>query len=318
MRKNGQALTELAVFGAIILLLLGYVVIHGLDQNYQQQVTQHAFRRAMGHALGRLGGVSYTLIHDRHTPDPMDTHGVGSIGSSTSSSYVMRDYRMYQAGVLSLELEDLPRMYIGVGSGFTVREVGPGGREYFYAAGLQDYCWGDPCERFADEKYEEIFGESNVEVYPDADCVRVMDYCEGEIISYGTCRRQCRMFTDLDYCIEQCRMGSLSGARCGDICAADVPVPAYCGVLDSLFGFARTPDMRTMGVQPETTRIRTRGDTMNKTESPAGIATTDALGSGQTVIRRIIYKPMGSVSWGELADAADTAIEGSIEMDAEW
>ena len=46
--KKGQAILELAIFGAILIMLLGALINYGLRYNYQQLAMQRAFRKALG------------------------------------------------------------------------------------------------------------------------------------------------------------------------------------------------------------------------------------------------------------------------------
>lgn len=79
MRANrGQALLELAVFGAITLAAIGFLIRVGLRMNYDQEVRMAAFRRAMA-AAGSDNGTAQdamgTLFHyatSRQMPNPGD------------------------------------------------------------------------------------------------------------------------------------------------------------------------------------------------------------------------------------------------------
>ena len=71
---NGQALVEFAVFGSLALLALVMMIQMGLGINFQQEVDQEAFRRAMSAAKdeGDLesASTSFYMIRNRQMPDP--------------------------------------------------------------------------------------------------------------------------------------------------------------------------------------------------------------------------------------------------------
>ncbi len=76
--RKAQALSELAIFGSILLFCLSTLIQYGLDSNYQQQVQMEAFRKAQRIAYYKTGpgaAVSLTVLKDRPMPDPSDSWG---------------------------------------------------------------------------------------------------------------------------------------------------------------------------------------------------------------------------------------------------
>ena len=93
---NGQALVELAVFGAFFLMLLGVLLSYGLKYNFQQKAQMTAFRRALKIASDQDRGVGSAMVmEDRAIPDPSTMFGVGSTAPIVASASVQRDYMMH-------------------------------------------------------------------------------------------------------------------------------------------------------------------------------------------------------------------------------
>ena len=107
--KKGQAILELAIFGSILIMLLGILINYGLKYNFQQQVMQEAFRKALG--VTAVKRSSYVLIKDRHIPDPSNPFGIGGLAPVTSSASVTRNYELHKTADSEAEL---PRMYLEV------------------------------------------------------------------------------------------------------------------------------------------------------------------------------------------------------------
>lgn len=82
INKKAQSLTELAVFGSILLLVLSFLISYGMRYNYQQDLQMRSFRRALSEAYvsGRPDATaSVVMLEDKHIPDPRDMFGAGSI-----------------------------------------------------------------------------------------------------------------------------------------------------------------------------------------------------------------------------------------------
>jgi hypothetical protein len=80
---KGQSLVEVAVFGSLLLMVLGLLLSSGLEYNYKQEVKMEAFRRAMQMASASNVPKTHTVqeIKDVHFPDPSDIFALGSRGS---------------------------------------------------------------------------------------------------------------------------------------------------------------------------------------------------------------------------------------------
>ncbi len=76
--QAGQALLELAIFGAVALAALGFLIRIGLEMNYDQEIRMAAFRRALAAASSDNGtdrdamGTVFHYIADRRMPNPTD------------------------------------------------------------------------------------------------------------------------------------------------------------------------------------------------------------------------------------------------------
>lgn len=129
---KGQALTELAVFGSILLFCLAVLVQYGLQANYQQQLQMEAFRRAQKMAFERSGpnsAASLVLIKDKPFPDPRDQFGFAERNTVAAGEGVVWDtdqsaqyVKKFPANPLSAaekaELEaDLPATYFQIDKG---------------------------------------------------------------------------------------------------------------------------------------------------------------------------------------------------------
>ncbi|MDD5080347.1 MAG: hypothetical protein PHH68_08540 [Candidatus Omnitrophica bacterium] len=85
---KSQSLSEMAVFGTILLLVLGFLLRYGLQYNYQQQVKMEAFRRSMKMAEESNAPQSQqiTVVKDVQIPNPQDIFGQGERTTIRGSS----------------------------------------------------------------------------------------------------------------------------------------------------------------------------------------------------------------------------------------
>lgn len=71
---RGQALIEFAILGSLGLLALAFLIQIGLRANYQQEMEQHAFRRALAAAQAEGDTESQSIqvqaFRDRQVPNP--------------------------------------------------------------------------------------------------------------------------------------------------------------------------------------------------------------------------------------------------------
>lgn len=113
---RGQALVELAVFGSLLLFLIGYLVSSALQYDHRQQVKMEAFRRALASAAGTTDpngpiSTSHVVIQDRRIPDPSDPFGVGSPSPVIGQAGVTRKFNLQS---VPDDNQSLPRMAVQV------------------------------------------------------------------------------------------------------------------------------------------------------------------------------------------------------------
>jgi len=257
-------------------MLLGILVNYGLKYNFQQQVMQQAFRKALGITAGRPSS-TYILIKDRHIPNPSNPFGVGSVIAVSSSASVVRDYKMQETADTAGEL---PRIDI---------ETSGGQVSSYKTAAFRD-------ERNVLEsdlgKYSDIYGsegigwwelgdgecgcEMDIEINPQTGketvtcpCptknIRLIDNCAGEIMNYETVE-----------------------LRCKRIKQAGINAPWYCDQAEALFAFSDT-DKPNMGLQADYTQNSTINNTLNKQEDASTIKSNDTLNWQASTQRTIVY-----------------------------
>jgi len=92
--RRGQALTELALFGSVLLLVMGFLVRYGMTMNYRQGLSMQTYRAAYKKAKvendklieSRTGArsIAYTKIVERAIPDPSNQFGLTGFSESTT------------------------------------------------------------------------------------------------------------------------------------------------------------------------------------------------------------------------------------------
>lgn len=300
---KGQATLELAIFGSILIMLLGVLINYGLKYNYQQQVMQQAFREALASAAVSMNphtpiSVSHSLVKDKHIPVPADPFAVGSILPSSSGASVTRNYELMKTPDYE---DELPQTVINV----------QGTQYSFKAAGFRD----EVIDEESLSRYQEIYGSINVwkdeSVPPAADgsiSVKIIDSCAGEIMNYDTTVRQCRLIVDAEACTKECKRGE--GKDCADTCGKPMNVPWYCqdyreidktnhryvfNTLERIFAFA-PPEQKYMGLQQGYTQRTSTQNRLDKKETTADITTTDNFDWQTQVERSIVRKTYGDTS----------------------
>jgi len=233
---TGQALLELAIFGSILIMLLGVLISYGLRYSSQQRVMQLAFRRALRSAAesvqdGKPTAASYMILTDKHISSPSDPFGIGSVTPIVASAGVTRNYRMHETAD---NVNELPQVTVDV----------QGQAVPFKAAGIRYEYNVDPANL---DKYNEIYYATNVKA-TDSDVVlddevinpetgevtytyyknlQIIDSCAGEVIDYGTAVRQCRQIVDPAVCQRECERAKVPGSTtdCNDICSQVMNAP---------------------------------------------------------------------------------------------
>ena len=120
--RKGQAITELAIFGSILLFCLAMLIQYGLDANYQQQAQMEAFRKTQRIAFYRDGPASSTafiLVKDKPTPDPRDQWGVAERGPIVAGGNSVAWNTNLSADYVKLytdtpDAKDLPAVYFQI------------------------------------------------------------------------------------------------------------------------------------------------------------------------------------------------------------
>src|SRR3989338_3677666 len=66
--KKGQATTELAILGAVVMMVLAYLLQQGYIYNSRQALEMYAFRKALELSRNQQRGINLTVIRDVVTP----------------------------------------------------------------------------------------------------------------------------------------------------------------------------------------------------------------------------------------------------------
>ncbi|MCK5287794.1 MAG: hypothetical protein KAJ79_01925, partial [Candidatus Omnitrophica bacterium] len=78
-RRKTQALSELAIFGTILLLVFAFMIRMGMIYMHTQDINMRAFRLAMSQAIKVNrpdASATVLLVEDKHIPDPGDIVGI--------------------------------------------------------------------------------------------------------------------------------------------------------------------------------------------------------------------------------------------------
>lgn len=126
---RGQALLELAIFGSLLILLLGALVNYGLNADSTQQSMMASFRKALSLAPGP-GRASVTVVRDKHFPNPAHPFAMGSVFPVSASSSVTRDFAMHETADNESEL---PKLTLDING--TIKQ--------YAIAGSDDICGGE-------------------------------------------------------------------------------------------------------------------------------------------------------------------------------
>jgi hypothetical protein len=343
--KKAQALLELAVFGTIIITLLGVLISYGLRYNYQQQMTQRTFRTSLvNSAAGTPKSVSYMAIKDIHVPDPSNQFGIGSFTPVSGSASVTRDYEMnkaplpngYDAGNpdvndtallprLQINIDNTPHQFLTSGYRRVTSVPEDSIKKYNYVYGAASiHKYKQTCLQFKNDGriYEHNYRQTpdengKFDEIPGCDKygydILIIDSSEGQILNYDTAASQCRQITDKAACISQCQKDNMfdPSFKCDETCQPNIEVPWYCqndsAALKSLFRITPANTRPTdMGLQNDYTEDTTESNTLHKTETPTDITTVDNINSTTIFNRKITYRGYGDKS-GSLQEEGDTA-----------
>ena len=260
----GQALLELAIFGSLLLLVLGAVVNYGLNYDYNQRASMEAFRQALGIASDpEVGSGAYTLIQDRHLPSASNPFAIGFRAQVSGSAGVTRNFKQIETADCP-DIAALPHTRLVIG-GQEIDCPGAG-----LGCALQGFRVEQGVPKDSVQRYFTIYGDPNVTDSPDGchdgaeglcagvacgdACLReetrpnpetglpevvcaeegknlvINDACEGEIIDFENCVKQARMLVDAEVCVKECEKAKSPSSEmdCRDICGQPIPnIPWY-------------------------------------------------------------------------------------------
>ena len=276
--RKAQSLLELALFGAILVMLLGGILNYGLRYNQQQKIMMNTFRKTLdASSVPSTGGIAaYAMYSDKHVPNPADTYGVGTVMPFSANSSVVRSHQLHHSADTP---EELPTVNVEV----------QGVLRTFRTAGFRYVPNGSGLSR-----YQEIYGTLNA--WDSGGTYVIIDSCEGEIMDYNACKRQCRMMRNNEesraFCRRECERGTAPGENknCTEICNADIELPWYCDNLDNIFQFAMAANKpKAMGMQSDNIQRMIVNNAFRKQEAGGVINTTDTINWSTTAERKIVY-----------------------------
>jgi hypothetical protein len=251
MQRNGQALAELAIFGAFFLLILSALITYGLRFNFQQKADMTTFRRALalasstddGTPLTVRGSGSYSLMEEHVMPDPSDSNLKGVTIPITSSASVTRDPMSHMQAVDAESLagpvmdiqtqratggapEYLRRRYLSSGFRieYDVAEIDKYKQVYGSVLARNKNNPNDWVSLSSDDAEkscpggEDMYGECiGGEHYA---AIRITDSCVGNLADYESCYMQSRMLVDDAFCTHKCEIAKIPGddINCGTVC----------------------------------------------------------------------------------------------------
>ena len=97
---KAQSMTELAVFGALLIVGLSYLIRYGIQYNEQQRLKMETFRQAMNESYSKnQGGDSPAMVtvKDFSLPEPGDRFGLGSRTTLQSTANVIWSNELYNS-----------------------------------------------------------------------------------------------------------------------------------------------------------------------------------------------------------------------------
>ena len=82
-RRKAQAAAELAIFGALIIVILNMIISYGQRTMYNNEVKAEAFRKALQQAYYRNAPVSYRIRKDSRIGSAMNRLGQDAAASAS-------------------------------------------------------------------------------------------------------------------------------------------------------------------------------------------------------------------------------------------
>jgi len=314
LQSKTQSLSELAIFGSILLMLLGVLLNYGLKYNAQQQTAQEAQRKALTIAANSLAdgkendiSVNYLVVKDKHIPDPANPFGLGSVVAVSAQASVTRDYRTFMTAA---NKDALPKIFIDVNN----QEFNAAGekRNYLYTAAFRDINNIPEGELYSEEgcdcnndgeidedeektsKYDCVYGSEKTGWWQREEgvcaCATEMrlNSNTGETEVYCPCYN----IRITDDCAGEIVSYEAVKKRCAQIERFGIDKPWYCndGEKEKLFAFSgRKMEDRTMGIQQDYSQTAvTKGD-LKKQEDSKAITNTIKVDFKNIIERTLVY-----------------------------
>lgn len=241
--QTGQAMIELAVFGSMMIVVLGAMVHYAMNADLEQQTTMRAVREAMwSGARAKLDMVpsseNYMHINDSILADPTNPLSIG--GTFSAAGNWSTPTRSFRLGEIPETQRELPRTIMKINgqpincpsADLPSATVSPGFRiQGCTTAGfrLAQNVWGFKRTKDNDgstiyvndkdtiqpiDKYDLIYGIGAGKVL-GASCtstngtncratLRLIDPNEGELVSRDQAVYFCRQILDFQTCFDQC------------------------------------------------------------------------------------------------------------------
>ncbi len=302
------------------------------------------------------GGGNAIVTEDRYVPNPLNPFSTGTQLAVNASGSVLRDYQMHKSADVIWGGIELPRVQAKVNgldvhcdpNAFAASIYPPGCktasiREVWDPVASLDTI-ADPSQMLQPlfgvipipkvvnnpmwpgpiDWYEEIYGASNVRIYPGG-FVELIDACDGEIVNYEACYRRARQIVDSQACLTECERGQwsipsivgtiqtlLSGG--GSIIPKQAACPVICYTVPTLnltldipwyardahkgddgqWVFPHLRDAfagssRNMGLQPNTNRHAVQRNQLVTNNSSLAAQTTSTVGWTEQVDRTLVY-----------------------------
>ena len=325
--RAGQALVELAILGAMILLVLGVLVDYGLRADYTQHAMMSTFRRVLKDAAAQTrDGVpistSRLSFADRRIPDPINPFSLGPSATITASAGgVTQNYQMHKTPDTTA---DMPHFYALIGGA----EVNCGGIGCL-TSGIRCAPAYAPAGFVANlPRYQVVYGASNVCVVDGKTCpvgecqigqLFIQDPCMGEIVDVDMCRRLARLMTNSAACEYECNLEGRD--YCAAVCGYEMDRPWYTTATEEQWAA-----LEHLGIQPGSTRRSVlkgpvAGDAfIQKLESAERIGTTTAFESEETTTRRFVYRnrSAGADPAPAKTVTSTSAVDGAVYWETAW
>ena len=298
---------ELAIFGTLFLTMLGFIINYGLNFDYSQQGLMNSFREGLRLTTpDHVRGNTYFLLRDRHLPNPSHPFAMGTVIPVSASTTITRSFKTQE---LPSAFWELPATTMRI-------------QNQILRFTTADFRTEFGAPETSKERYAEIYGSSNVcwktkcgavDLGRGRFNIRILDNCEGEIISYEACARQAREIVDPLVCELECERGRLKEEAgttgCRDICAKPLAhIPWYAEgaelidpvshqyrfpKLESLFALAR---VERMGLQQDYQKVRRTDNTLVKQETRSAVTSTDTINWREDTTRELVTRATGDTS----------------------